>query len=158
MPDIEGLRDVREDSAAQRLGGGARVRVGRDHDDRHVHAEAADLLEELEAAHAGHMHVEENQIEPTAQQNDQRLRAVLRRLGLVRVIVAELSEEILEDLDYRRLVVDDQDSLGHSTQYMTASVKVTIHGARPVRRARTPRAASPPTMARNVYGSLGHCA
>jgi hypothetical protein len=42
-----------------------------------------------------------------------------------------LPEEILEDLDYRRLVVDDQDSLGHSTQYMTASVKFTIHGARP---------------------------
>src|SRR5207249_9227209 len=126
VPDVERLRDVGEDAAAQRLGGGARVGVGGDHDDRHVHAEPADLLEELESAHARHVHVEEDQVELSAQQNDQRFRPVLRRLGLVRVLVAELPEEILQDLDYRCLVVDDQDSLGHSAQYMTASAKFTI--------------------------------
>src|SRR5207245_11224135 len=106
MPYVEVLRDVPESSAPQLLGGGARVRVGRDHDDRDVHAEAADLLEELEAAHARHVHVEENQIELAAQEHDQRLRAVLRRLGVVRVLVAELPEEIPEALDYRPLVVE----------------------------------------------------
>ena len=47
-------------------------------------------------------------------EDDQRLRAILRRLGLVRMRVAELAEEILQDFDHRGLVVDDQDSLGHS--------------------------------------------
>ena len=35
MPDVERLRDVREDAAAQRLGRRARVGIGRDHADEH---------------------------------------------------------------------------------------------------------------------------
>ena len=79
-----------------------------------VHAQTAHLLEELEAPHARHVHVQQDQIELALQQDDQRLRTVFRRLGLVRVRVAELAEEVFQDLDHRGLVVDDQDSLGHS--------------------------------------------
>jgi len=76
------------------------------------------------------VHVQQDQIEVSSQENDQRFGAVLRRLGLVRVLVAELPEEVLENLDYRGLVVDDQDSLGHLDQYMTPSTKFTIHRGR----------------------------
>jgi len=114
VANVERLGDVREHAAAQRLGRGPGVRVGGDHDDRYVHAETADLLEHLEAAHARHVHVQQDQIELALQQDDHRLRAVFRRLGLVRVRVAELAEEVFQDLDHRGLVVDDQDSLGHS--------------------------------------------
>src|SRR2546425_3528250 len=148
MSNVERLRDVREHAAAQRLGRGLGVRVGGDHDDGHAHAETPNLLQELEAAHARHVHVEQDEIELSAQQNDERLGAVLRRFGLVRMRVAELSEEVPQNFDYRRLVVDDQDSLGHARQYMTPSGKFTIglpggHGW-----ARTPCAASPLPMAR----------
>ena len=48
----------------QRLGRGPRVGVGGDHDDRDpIDAEAADLLQELEAAHSRHVHVEQSEIE-----------------------------------------------------------------------------------------------
>src|SRR5262245_25096369 len=95
VADVEGLGDVSEHTAAQRLGRGLVVRVGGDHDDRDVHAQTAHLLEELEAPHARHVHVQQDQIELALQQDDQRLCAVPRRLGLVRMRVAELTEEIL---------------------------------------------------------------
>ena len=114
MAHVERLGDVREHAAAQRLGRGPGVRVGGDHDDGHVHAETANLLQELEAAHPRHVHVEQDEIELSPEQNDQRFGPVARRLGLVRVRVAELAEEVHQHFDHRWLVVDDQDAFGHS--------------------------------------------
>src|SRR3989442_6515758 len=82
MSNVERLRDVREHAAAQRLRRGPGVRVGGDHDDGHVHAETANLLQELEAAHPRHVHVEEAEIELSTEQKDQRFVPVPGGLGL----------------------------------------------------------------------------
>jgi hypothetical protein len=111
--EVERLGHIREDAAAQCLGGGPDVLVAGDHDDRDLDAEAADLPEELEPAHPGHVHVEDDEIVLPAQEHDRRVGAVARDRDLVGVSMLELLEELRQHLDNRAFVVDDQNPLGH---------------------------------------------
>src|SRR5207249_4503997 len=112
--EVERLGDIREDAAGERLGRGSDVLIAGDHDDRDGDAESADLLEELEPAHPRHVHVEDDEVVPPSQEHHRRIGAVVGRRDLVGVPVLELLEELLEHLDDRALVVDDQDPLGHA--------------------------------------------
>ncbi len=72
------------------------------------------MLEELEPAHPGHVHVEEDEVVLPAQERYRRVGAIVSRRDLVGVPMLELLEELLEQLDDRRLVVDHQDPLDHA--------------------------------------------
>ena len=65
-----------------------------------------DLLEQLEAAHAGHLEIGDHQVVAAARSSLQRLVAVLDGVD----DVALHGEEVGEDLADHLLVVDDQDA------------------------------------------------
>ena len=112
--EVERLGHVGEDTRAERLGRVADILVGGDHDDRHPDVEALHLLQELEAAHPWHVHVEQHEVELADEQLHDRGGAVGHRLDLIRESRRGIAQELPEHLEYGRLVVDDQHPLGHT--------------------------------------------
>ena len=82
--------------------------LGRQHDDRHV-ALFADALAHLNAVQLGQHHVQQDQVERFVEELVQRFLAVRRRIGLI----ANLLQAVFKSLDDQRLVVHQQNSLGH---------------------------------------------
>src|SRR5206468_1210121 len=76
----------------------------RDHENRHVQVANRGVLEEVEAAHSRQAHVQEDRVGPLGAER------VERGLRVVRDdrFVADLLEELSEDLADRLIVVDDQ--------------------------------------------------
>jgi hypothetical protein len=98
------------------------------HEDRRLHAEVPDALEQVEALDPGpgvaqrrHHHVEQDQIEPLPDQEVVRLGDGIGRGDLVRVPVLEAGEDLLQQGNQGRLVVDDEDPLRHANRYTSTS-------------------------------------
>src|SRR5260370_26433032 len=81
--EVEWLWHIAESAALQRFGGERHLLVGgyHDHGDRLV--DLLDGLEHLDAAHAGHLDVEEDHIGPLATDSVERVNAVERDLHVV---------------------------------------------------------------------------
>ena len=109
------------------------VRVGRDHDDRHVLAAADELLAELDAVHAGHVHVGDREPEVFAlEEGDGRVRIGDR--GHLELAPAELAFEHFAEA---AIVVNDEDAAVH------AVVIAGRWGAREALYGRRTRSATP---------------
>ena len=103
-PQGDRLSDEVEGPRPQAFLGLALGRPAGDHQNRDPQVPDHVVLQELEPAHSGQAHVEEDGVRPFGAQG------VERGLGVVRDerLVADLLEKLSEDLADRLIVVDDQ--------------------------------------------------
>ena len=105
LGDFEGLEDVVEGAHLGGLDGGFRRSEGGHDDDGKLGLDGAHGLKGLEAVHARHAHVHDDEVEPLGLHHGQAgLPAAGRPNG-----VAFLAQELLEALPQMRIVVNDQD-------------------------------------------------
>src|SRR5262249_8535930 len=103
-PEGDRLSNEIEGAGPQTLLSLAFGRPTRDYENRYAQVANRGVLEEVEAAHSRQAHVQENRVRLL------RAERVERRLGVMRDdrLVADLLEELSEDLADRLIVVDDQ--------------------------------------------------
>ncbi len=104
--DLERLEDVVVGAALHGLDGRLDGAEARHDDGQHGQALLGDLLDELEAAHVGHLEIRDHEVVAAAVQLLERLDAVLDRVDDVPLHVEEVGEDLADDL----LVVDDEDA------------------------------------------------
>ena len=105
LVDVERLRQVFERAALVRRDGAVEIGVRRHHDHRQSRPLAADLLEQVEAAAAGHADVGHEHVRLLAAERGKHRVGVVER----RRLHAALPEGPLEHPADRRVVVDDPD-------------------------------------------------
>src|SRR6266403_203332 len=103
--EVEWLWHVTEGAALQRFGGERHLLVGGDHDHGDRIVELLDGLQHLDAAHAGHLDVEEDHIGSLATDRVERIDTVERDLH----VVVDL-EVLAENLQHQRFIVHDEHS------------------------------------------------
>ena len=106
--DLEGLEDVVVGAPLHRLDGRLDRAEPRHDDGQHRDALFEDALDQLEAAHVGHLQVRDHQVVAAPVQLLDGLRAVLDGVDHVAFHGQEVGQDLADDL----LVVDDQDPRG----------------------------------------------
>jgi hypothetical protein len=115
---IERLVQIAECPLDQRVGLLPALVVSAHHEDRRIHAEVADALEQVETLspeqgvpYSRHDHVQQNEVKALTLQDVERIGDRMRRRDLISVPVLKAGDDIPQHVEHVWLVIDDQDSL-----------------------------------------------
>ncbi|MDG0808299.1 hypothetical protein OMP40_01865 [Cohnella rhizosphaerae] len=104
---LDRLDEIVPRAEPQRFFGEVELLVRRDDDDRQMRLLHVDRLHQLDAAHAAHLNIRQDQVERLHPQVIDRFEAVQRRLHM-RDVQLRAEQEIFDARAHSRLVVDDQ--------------------------------------------------